>query len=166
MPEPPEATLAGALEVHFIARDDYGIDTAWAEIVTLGGIVPGKGLAQMPITFALPLPIAGRALEVADSVIRDLGEHPWAGAWVEMTLFADFGPGSPDHFEARSSPHLKVGKDNDDIRVAADEVKPFLAAGRRHAHIAVVGQAFDQLVANVRLVIDDQYLVGHFRLPS
>ncbi len=93
MPEPPGATLAGALEVHFVARDDYGIDTAWAEIVPLGGIVPGKGLAQIPVTFALPLPIAGRALEVADSVIRDLGEHPWAGAWVELTLFAEDGSG-------------------------------------------------------------------------
>jgi uncharacterized protein (TIGR02302 family) len=93
MPEPPEATLAGALEVHFTARDDYGIDTAWAEIVPMGGIVPGRGLEQEPITFALPMPIAGRALEVADSAIRDLGEHPWAGAWVELTLFAEDGAG-------------------------------------------------------------------------
>ncbi|MCH8169375.1 MAG: DUF4175 family protein, partial [Proteobacteria bacterium] len=93
MPEPPGATLAGALEVHFVARDDYGVDTAWAEIVPLGGIVPGQGLARMPITFALPLPIAGRALEVADSAMRDLGEHPWAGAWVELTLFAEDGAG-------------------------------------------------------------------------
>jgi len=93
MPEPPGATLAGALEVHFVARDDYGIDTAWAEIVPMGGIVPGHGLAQMPITFALPMPIAGRALEVKDSAIRDLGEHPWAGAWVELTLFAEDGAG-------------------------------------------------------------------------
>jgi len=93
MPEPPGATLAGALEVHFNARDDYGIDTAWAEIVPMGGIVPGRGLALMPITFALPMPIAGRALEVKDSAIRDLGEHPWAGAWVELTLFAEDGAG-------------------------------------------------------------------------
>ncbi|MFQ5567923.1 MAG: DUF4175 family protein, partial [Paracoccaceae bacterium] len=93
MPEPPGATLAGALEVHFVARDDYGIDTAWAEIVPLGGIVPGKGLVAMPITFALPMPIAGRALEVSDRAIRDLGEHPWAGAWVELTLHAEDGAG-------------------------------------------------------------------------
>ncbi|MHA1527788.1 MAG: DUF4175 domain-containing protein [Alphaproteobacteria bacterium] len=93
MPEPPGATLAGALEVHFVARDDYGIDTAWAEIVPMGGIVPGRGLAPMPITFALPMPIAGRALEVKDSAIRDLSEHPWAGAWVEMMLYAEDGSG-------------------------------------------------------------------------
>ncbi|MFQ5567820.1 MAG: DUF4175 family protein, partial [Paracoccaceae bacterium] len=93
MPEPPGATPAGALEVHFQARDDYGINTAWAEIVPLGGIVPGRGLALEPITFALPMPYAGRALEVADSAIRDLAEHPWAGAWVELTLHAEDGAG-------------------------------------------------------------------------
>ena len=81
IPEPPTATVAGALEVAFEARDDYGINTAWAEIVPMGGIVPGKGLHLEPITFALPMPIAGRALEVADSAIHDLGDHPWSGAW-------------------------------------------------------------------------------------
>ena len=89
----PGATLAGALEVNFQARDDYGIDTAWAEIVPMGGIVPGRGLDLDPISFALPMPITGRALEVADSAIHDLGEHPWAGAWVELTLFAEDGAG-------------------------------------------------------------------------
>lgn len=91
--EPPGATLAGALELNFEARDDYGIDTAWAEIVPMGGIVPGRGLDLDPITFALPMPIAGRALEVADNAVHDLGEHPWAGAWVELTLFAEDGAG-------------------------------------------------------------------------
>jgi uncharacterized protein (TIGR02302 family) len=91
--EPPGSTLAGALEVKFEARDDYGIDTAWAEIVPMGGIVPGRGLDLDPITFALPMPITGRALAVADSAVHDLGEHPWAGAWVELTLFAEDGAG-------------------------------------------------------------------------
>jgi uncharacterized protein (TIGR02302 family) len=93
IPEPPSATAAGALEVHFEARDDYGIDTAWAEIVPMGGIMPGKGLDLEPITFALPMPIAGRALEVADSAVHDLGDHPWSGAWVEMTLYAEDSAG-------------------------------------------------------------------------
>ena len=91
--DPPSATLAGALEVTFLARDDFGIDTAWAEIVPMGGIVPGRGLDLDPISFALPMPITGRALEVADSAIHDLGDHPWAGAWVELTLFAEDGAG-------------------------------------------------------------------------
>ncbi len=93
LPEPPGGTLAGALEVHFTARDDYGVDSAWAEIVPLGGLVPGRGVVAEAITFALPLPIAGRALEVQDSAIRDLGDHPWAGAWVELRLFAEDGAG-------------------------------------------------------------------------
>ncbi len=93
MSDPPGSTLAGALEVHFTARDDYGVDTAWAEIVPMGGLVPGKGIVSEPVVFALPLPIAGRALEVSDSAIRDLGEHPWAGAWVELRLYAEDGAG-------------------------------------------------------------------------
>jgi uncharacterized protein (TIGR02302 family) len=93
MPDPPGATLAGALQVPFEARDDYGVDAAWAEIVPMGGIVKGKGLEEEPIVFALPLPISGRALEVADSAVRDFGEHPWAGAWVELTLHAEDGAG-------------------------------------------------------------------------
>ncbi len=93
LPDLPSATPAGALEVPFEARDDYGIDTAWAEIVPVGGIVPGKGLDLEPITFALPMPIAGRALEVVDSAIHDLGDHPWTGAWVELTLFAEDAAG-------------------------------------------------------------------------
>jgi len=76
MPEPPGANLAGALEVPFEARDDYGVDTAWAEIVPMGGIVSGKGLEEEPITFALPLPISSRAIEVKDRAVRGLGEHP------------------------------------------------------------------------------------------
>jgi len=89
----PEATLAGALEVPFTAHDDYGVVSAWAEIVPMGGLVPGKGLVDEPITFALPLPISGRALEVQDSAIHDLASHPWIGAWVELTLHAEDGAG-------------------------------------------------------------------------
>ena len=93
MTDDPGATVAGALEVRFKALDDYGIDSAWAEIVPLGGLEPGRGLVEEPITFALPLPISGRALEVEDAAVHDLGPHPWTGAWVEMTLFAEDGAG-------------------------------------------------------------------------
>ena len=89
----PGTTIAGALEVPFKALDDYGIDSAWAEIVPLDGIKPGRGLVEEPITFALPLPITGRALEVEDAAVHDLGSHPWTGAWVEMTLYAEDGAG-------------------------------------------------------------------------
>ncbi len=59
----------------------------------MGGLEPGQGLVEEPITFALPLPITGRALEVEDAAVHDLGPHPWTGAWVEMTLFAEDGAG-------------------------------------------------------------------------
>lgn len=91
--EPPGTTVAGALEVHYLARDDYGVTGAWVEITPLGGFAEGGGLVQEPVTFALPLPFAGRAREIADSVVRDFGEHPWAGAWVKMTVHAEDGAG-------------------------------------------------------------------------
>ncbi len=93
MPEAPGANFAGALEVHFMARDDYGVTSAWAEIVPRGGFAEGGGLVEEPITFALPLPFTGTAKEIADTVVRDFGEHPWAGAWVELTLHAEDGAG-------------------------------------------------------------------------
>ncbi|HUF85981.1 MAG TPA: TIGR02302 family protein [Thermohalobaculum sp.] len=93
LPEPPGPTFAGALEVHYMARDDYGVTSAWAEITPMDGFAEGGGLVEEPVAFALPLPFTGRALEVADSVTRDFGEHPWAGAWVELTLHAEDGAG-------------------------------------------------------------------------
>lgn len=93
LPQRPETTLAGALEVFFGARDDYGVVSAWAEIVPLGGLVPGKGMDLPAIGFGLPLPINSRGLEVDDSTIRDFAGHPLTGAWVEMRLFAEDGAG-------------------------------------------------------------------------
>jgi uncharacterized protein (TIGR02302 family) len=93
LPREPDATLAGALEVFFGARDDYGVVSAWAEIVPLGGVTKGKGLDLPELSFGLPLPINSRGLEVEDSTIRDFGEHPWAGGWVELRLFAEDGAG-------------------------------------------------------------------------
>ena len=101
--EPPEIALAqplrgtvtGSLEVVFEARDDYGVTAAWVEIRPKGQAAGAqtKGLSLEPITFALPLPISGDPREVADSTIEDLSAHPWAGAEVEMLLFAEDGAG-------------------------------------------------------------------------
>ncbi len=93
LPEPPGATFAGTLEVHYLARDDYGVASAWAEIVPMEGFPEGGSLVEEPVTFALPMPFTGKTKEVAESVVRDFGEHPWAGAWVELTLHAEDGAG-------------------------------------------------------------------------
>ncbi|MEM6945994.1 MAG: TIGR02302 family protein, partial [Pseudomonadota bacterium] len=91
--EEPRGTFAGALELGFTATDDYGVIAAWAEIAPPGGIEPGKGLIEEPVTFALPLPITGDPRQVSDVALEDLSEHPLAGGEVEMTLRAEDGAG-------------------------------------------------------------------------
>ncbi|MEM7499276.1 MAG: TIGR02302 family protein [Pseudomonadota bacterium] len=89
----PSGTFAGALELGFEASDDYGVTSAWSEIVPPGGIEPGKGLVDEAITFALPLPITGDPRQVKDRAMEDLSEHPLAGGEVEMVLKAEDGAG-------------------------------------------------------------------------
>ena len=90
--EDPSTTLTRALELEFRASDDYGVVSAWAEIVPEGGIT-NKGLDLEPITFALPLPIRQGSNEIEDSVIQDFTQHPWAGSEVELVLKAEDGAG-------------------------------------------------------------------------
>lgn len=88
----PGPTATRALEVPFSASDDYGVTAAWAEIEAATD--PGtQGLVEEPITFALPLPIARAGTTVEDVAIRDLTEHPWAGARVRLRLHAEDGAG-------------------------------------------------------------------------
>ncbi|MEM7506902.1 MAG: TIGR02302 family protein [Pseudomonadota bacterium] len=91
-------TLTRAIEIDFIARDDYGVITAWGEIEPEEGI-RGKGLDLEPITFALPLPISRDAREITDTVTEDLTQHPWAGAEVQLRLYAEDGAGQTGESE-------------------------------------------------------------------
>ncbi|HUF56189.1 MAG TPA: TIGR02302 family protein [Thermohalobaculum sp.] len=87
----PQRAATGALDLGFSTTDDYGVVGAWAEIVPAGGLNPERSLVGEPITFALPLPISGDATEIEDSAMRDLTEHPLAGAEVVMALHAEDG---------------------------------------------------------------------------
>ena len=87
----PQRAVTGALDLAFRTTDDYGVVSAWAEIVPASGLKPEQSLVNEPISFALPLPIAGDATEIADSAIRDLTAHPLAGAEVIMVLRAEDG---------------------------------------------------------------------------
>ncbi|MEM8840820.1 MAG: TIGR02302 family protein [Pseudomonadota bacterium] len=88
----PAPTLTRALEIEFSASDDYGVVSAWAEIQPVEAD-RGKGLDLEPITFALPLPISRDTRTIADSIIEDLTEHPWAGSMVDLVLYAEDGAG-------------------------------------------------------------------------
>ncbi|MEM8596311.1 MAG: TIGR02302 family protein, partial [Pseudomonadota bacterium] len=89
----PEGTFAGALEVGFTASDDYGVVSAWAEIVPPDGLDPENSLVKEAISFALPLPITGDPRNVTDMALEDLSEHPLAGGDVALTLYAEDGSG-------------------------------------------------------------------------
>ncbi|MEM8790274.1 MAG: TIGR02302 family protein [Pseudomonadota bacterium] len=88
----PGTTATRALQIDFEARDDYGIVSAWGEIQPVEED-RGKGLELEPIEIALPLPITRDLREVTESTIEDLTEHPWAGAEVEIVLYAEDGAG-------------------------------------------------------------------------
>ena len=87
----PGPSATRALQVPFTAGDDYGVAAAWAEIVLAE---PGtRPMEVEPLEVALPLPISGDPREVADTAVRDLADHPWAGAEVLLTLKAEDGAG-------------------------------------------------------------------------
>lgn len=99
MPEPPRQSVTRALEVSFVAEDDYGIAAAWVEI-SLADETENR-MEIDPIEFGLPLPINGDPRFVNDQVAQDLTEHPWAGAEVILVMKAEDGAGQV----AETEPH-------------------------------------------------------------
>ncbi|MFN3260775.1 MAG: TIGR02302 family protein [Pikeienuella sp.] len=82
---PPAEGERGALVLAYRASDDYGLTEARANIAldeaeaaALLGI-ESAGSAFPPISLELPLPAGSAAQEVAESLVEDLTEHPWAG---------------------------------------------------------------------------------------
>ena len=111
--EKPSTTLTGALDLFFRARDDYGVVAAWAEIAPEGHDPENaKGLPLPIITFGLPLPLSGDTKQIEDSAIRDFSSHPWAGAELEIRLFAEDGA----------------------AQTGTTETETFILPGRRFSH--------------------------------
>ncbi|WP_245269448.1 TIGR02302 family protein [Allorhizobium undicola] len=95
----PKRAVNGALEIGFIARDDYGLQEARAEIVPLETDASARPLYPLP-EFKLDLP-RRNAREVKGTSSRNLTEHPLAGKKVRITLIVKDGAGhegrSPSH---------------------------------------------------------------------
>lgn len=88
-----------ALEIGFIARDDYGIQDAWAEIKPLDKPEAGaRPLYPLP-EYRLDLP-KRNAREAKGLTSRNLSEHPLSGKRVRVTLVARDAAGQ----EGRSVP--------------------------------------------------------------
>lgn len=97
---PPRVSVNGALEIGFMARDDYGVQAARAEIESAEAPPPGVKALFPPPDYKLDLPRRGNAA-VKGLTSRNLTEHPLAGTRVRVTLVAADASGQ----EGRSAPY-------------------------------------------------------------
>ena len=77
-------------KVEYIAGDDFGITGVQLQIRLHGSVLGDDMLSgdEEPEVLRIDLPVAGGAKKVADSFVRDLTSHPWAGLKVTVMLFA------------------------------------------------------------------------------
>ena len=94
----PEPQARGALLVSYRLEDDYGVVDARADLALKPAEAERRPLYGAP-EFALILPQA-RTRNGVGSTIKDLTEHPWAGAEVAMALSARDEAGN----EGKSAP--------------------------------------------------------------
>ncbi|WP_077959871.1 TIGR02302 family protein [Ensifer adhaerens] len=95
----PRPTINAALEITFLASDDYGVAQAFAEIKPLDAPAEGaRALYPLP-EYRLDLP-RRNAREAKGTTSRNLSEHPLAGKRVQITLVARDAAGQ----EGRSPP--------------------------------------------------------------
>ena len=87
----PEQQRRGSLLLSYRLEDDYGVTEAQATFARKNDDADGDGESPHPLygppDFPLILPQARTRAGVAQT-IKDLTDHPWAGAEVEMTLVA------------------------------------------------------------------------------
>lgn len=94
----PKKTVAAALEISFIAKDDYGLQDAHAEIVPVDQPKDARPLYPLP-DYRLDLPHRA-ARDAKGTTSRNLSEHPLSGKRVKITLVARDAAGQ----EGRSQP--------------------------------------------------------------
>lgn len=94
----PKQTVASALEISFIAKDDYGLQEAHAEIVPVEEQKDARPLYPLP-EYRLDLPRRS-ARDAKGTTSRNLSEHPLSGKRVKITLVAKDAAGQ----EGRSQP--------------------------------------------------------------
>ncbi|MBI1208232.1 MAG: TIGR02302 family protein [Azospirillum sp.] len=92
--EPPSATEHFALKLDYVVADDYGVDTARAELRRPRGDPAEDAKAVESPVLGLPLTVPGGRPKQAQAVsFHDLTAHPWAGLPVLVRLVATDGAG-------------------------------------------------------------------------
>ena len=95
----PRPTVNAALDISYLAHDDYGIAQAWAEIKPIEEPAKDAHPLYGPPEYRLDLP-RRNAREAKGTTSRNLSEHPLAGKRVSITLVARDAAGQ----EGRSVP--------------------------------------------------------------
>ncbi len=77
-------------KIEYLAGDDFGVTGVQLQIRLHGSVLGDDALSsdEEPEVLRLDLPVAGNAKKVADTFVRDLTSHPWAGLKVTVMLFA------------------------------------------------------------------------------
>src|ERR687897_1420732 len=77
-------------KIEYIAGDDFGVTGVQLQIRLHGSVLGADMLSddEEPEIIRLDLPVAGNTKKVADTFVRDLTSHPWAGLKVTVMLFA------------------------------------------------------------------------------
>jgi uncharacterized protein (TIGR02302 family) len=97
----PIRAANGAMTVEYRTLDDYRVAKARG-LIDLAD-EPGEGAHPLYDAPDLPLSLPRRSAEEgAAKTVRDLGEHPWAGARVTMTLEAEDDRGQTGRSETRT----------------------------------------------------------------
>lgn len=100
-PQDPTRAANGAMTVEYAAQDDYRVSGARALIALADA--PKEGARPLYEAPDLPLTLPRRSSkDGAAKTVRDLGEHPWAGARVRMTLEAEDDRGQTGRSETRT----------------------------------------------------------------
>lgn len=92
-------TIAGEMRLPFRAVDDYGISAGQAAIsLDLPRVERRYGLAtepepRDPVVVDLPMPFRGDRAEVAEVLVENLAEHPWAELPVRVVFTANDAAG-------------------------------------------------------------------------
>ena len=77
-------------KIEYIAGDDFGVTGVQLQVRLHGSVLGADMLSddEEPEVIRLDLPVAGNTKKVADTFVRDLTSHPWAGLKVTVMLFA------------------------------------------------------------------------------
>lgn len=119
----PKRAANGGLELGYEVEDDYGV--ASGQAVIKPAATPSKTAHPLYAAPEMPLSLPRRG-DKARKTVRDLSEHPWAGADVDVTLKAVDGAGQ-EGFSEPKPVHLPERRFTNPVARALIEQRRILA---------------------------------------